>query len=270
MTTPWHPTDEDLILLFYGETDPVIARRLHEHLNGCAACRASWTELGDTLKLVDQASLPEPAAGFEGTMWERVQRALPAPLPEPVPVPRKSNSWLRTMLPIAATLTITTLAGAYAWREWHRPVVAPKSTPPTTTVAATTTKPDSKLAERVLLGAIDEHLQQAQMLLIELKNSPEGEGDFEFERSAADELISAGRLYRVAARQRGERQIAQMLDDLESVLVDVARSERSVRPEALKALRARMESQDLLFKVRVATKEVHERRRDLLTAAANE
>ena len=77
----------------------------------------------------------------------------------------------------------------------------------------------------------------------------------------------AGRLYRLAARQHGERQFAQMLDDLESVLLDVARSPDKVDADDLRLLRARIDSQDLLFKVRAAAKQVHERQRDLLTSA---
>jgi hypothetical protein len=63
--------------------------------------------------------------------------------------------------------------------------------------------------------------------------------------------------------------MAQMLDDLEAVLLDVARSRDQAAAGDMKALRARIESQDLLFKVRSATTQVHNRQRDLLTAANN-
>ena len=263
MSTSWHPTDEDLILHFYGEADAADARRIAEHVDGCAACRAAWMELGETLKLVDQAGMPEPGPEFERVMWARVQRALPAPRP---------SVWsIRVWLPAAATIALVAVAAGYSWRAWH-PATPPagKAGAPDLPKTAAPAKPNSTLAERVLLGALDDHFQQAQTLLVELKNAPEDSSDFDFERATADELISSGRLYRLAARQHGDRQFVQMLEELETALLDVARSEGNVRPEALKALRARIESQDLLFKVRVATKQVHERQKDLLTAAANE
>jgi len=266
--TNWHPTDEDLILHFYDEGGADEAHRIVEHLHDCAACRAVWAELGETFKLVDRAGMPEPGPGFERVMWARVQQALPAP--------RRAAWSIHVVLPIAATVTVCVLAGAYAWRVMH-PSSAPAATKTgapggTLAAVATTTKPDSALGERVLLSALDDHFQQAQTLLVELNNAPEDADDFTFERTSADELVSSGRLYRVAARQRGERQFVQMLEDLEGVLLDVARTENGLRPEALQALRARIESQDLLFKVRVATKQVHKRQKDLMTtaAAANE
>ena len=77
--TNWHPTEEDLVLHFYGETGPDEERRVDDHLASCSACRQSWTELGETLKLVDAATVPEPNEGFERVMWARVQQALPEP-----------------------------------------------------------------------------------------------------------------------------------------------------------------------------------------------
>jgi hypothetical protein len=257
MSMNWHPTDEDLILHFYGESGADDRRRVDGHLQVCASCRLAWTELGDTLKLVDQAAMPEPGPEFERVMWARVQQALPAP--------RRSAWTIRVLLPMAATILVSAFAGGYLWRTLHRP---PANT--ATQVAATapaTARSKAALSERVLLTALDDHFQQTQTLLIELKNAPEDATDFAFERAAADDLISSGRLYRVMARQNGDRQMADMLEDLEAVLLDVARSSDRVEAHDLQALRARIESQDLLFKVRSATRQVHERQKDLLTSA---
>jgi len=258
MSTNWHPTEEDLILHFYAEGDAADATRIDDHLRACPSCRASWLELGETLKLVDQAAIPEPGPGFERVMWARVQQALPAPKP---------SVWsVRYVLPIAATLFVTAIAGSYAWMTWHRgPAGVPAPDQPQT--VATATKPDPKLGERVLLTALEDHLQQAQMLLVELKNAPEEASDFDFERAMADELISSGRFYRASAQLHGQAQFAQMLDDLESVLLDIARSEKTVGKSDLKSVRARIDSQDLLFKVRATSKQVHERQKDLRSAA---
>jgi hypothetical protein len=205
--------------------------------------------------------MPEPGPGFERVMWARVQQALPA---------RRPSIWsVRVLLPVAATLVVTAMASGYAWMTWHR-APAGDSAPPQPQTTAATPKRDSHLGERVLLTALEDHLQQAQMLLVELKNAPEGASDFNFERMMADELISSGRLYRVSARQQGQAQYAQMLDELEAVLLDVARSDNKVGKSDLKSVRARIESQDLLFKVRATSKQVHERQRNLLSAAANE
>src|SRR6185295_6057844 len=120
MSMNHHLSDEDLILHFYGETGADDAHRVDEHLKGCASCRLTWTELGDTLKLVDQAGMPEPDPGFERVMWARVQQALPV---------RKRTAWaawpVRVALPMAATILVSTLSGVYIWRALHPATPAP-------------------------------------------------------------------------------------------------------------------------------------------------
>jgi hypothetical protein len=73
-------------------------------------------------------------------------------------------------------------------------------------------------------------------------------------------------LYRVTARQTGDLQFAQMLEDLESVLVEVARGPDTMSPDDLKSLRTRIQNEGLLFKVRAVTNEIHDRQRDFWTS----
>jgi len=262
MTTAHHPTDEDLILHFYGERDAAEGGRLDAHLEACPSCRAAWVELAETMQLVDRAAAPEPGPGFERVAWARVRAALPAR--------RRGWTW-RVALPLAATAVVSATAGGVAWHLLrHRAPAAPSRTAAEAPARPASAARPAPLGERVLLTALDDHFQQAQMLLVELKNAPDDTSDLEFERASADELVAASRLYGIAARQQGERQFAQTLDELEAVLVDLARSRDAVDPDELRALRARIDSQDLLFKVRAATKQVHEQQKNLLTAAAHE
>jgi hypothetical protein len=57
-----------------------------------------------------------------------------------------------------------------------------------------------------------------------------------------------------------------MLDDLESVLVDVSRGPDRMEGKALASLRKRIEGSDLLFKVRAVTDDIHRRQRNLAGA----
>ena len=58
-----------------------------------------------------------------------------------------------------------------------------------------------------------------------------------------------------------------MLEDLESVLVEVARGPEALNEKDLESLRARIDSQNLLFKVRAVTNQIHERQRNLSTSS---
>jgi len=123
--------------------------------------------------------------------------------------------------------------------------------------------------ERVLLIAVGDHLDRAQMVLAELVHaSGNGEVDISAEREWAQDLVSANRLYRQSAASAGERGVVSVLDDLERVLVELATSPDALSSDELGALRQRIEAQGIVFKIRVLGSQVRERQRTLLRAAS--
>jgi len=67
------------------------------------------------------------------------------------------------------------------------------------------------------------------------------------------------------ARQTGKVYLEGMLDDLEGVLVEVARSPAQVGRHDLDELRERIEDDALLFKVRAMTTEIRGRQQTLMS-----
>lgn len=251
-----HPTDEDLILHFYGESRLDQTTRLEAHLAGCAECRAAWENLSDTMTLVDTAAIPEPPDGFERVMWAQVQAALPAPR-----AAASGWSWWR-LAPVSGLLAAVMVLLA----------VSASAPPPSPMPADLAVAEDAARAfevrERVLLTALDSHLEQSEMLLVELMNAPDvDEREIEFEQATADDLVASGRLYRVTAAEQGAMALVQMLEDLESVLVDVARGPSTVGRTEMASLRARIDGEDLLFKVRAATNEVRGRQQAMFAVS---
>jgi hypothetical protein len=249
-----HPNEEDLILHFYGER-PEAEATIDEHLGICPSCQTTWTELRGTLQLVDDAPVPEPPAGFERVMWAKVQQQLSVKPPQ---------RWNFAPLALAATVLLAVALGAYVTRQLSSPGTAG------TTGAAANLGPVSSAdvargRERVLLTALDDHFQQSELLLVELLNSPETSGSLAFERATADDLIDSGRLYRVTAQQNGNVRLAAMLEDLELVLVEIARSPEQLDKKDLRSLRARIEDDNLLFKVRAVSQQIHDRQKALST-----
>ena len=250
-----HLSEDDLILLYYGEADAADEAPMHAHLSSCEACRAVWQELGHTLKLVDTAAVPEPPDGFERVVWARVQQALPEP----------ASTWTwRSLVPVLSFAAVALLAVALGF-QWPTTPAAPADAAPP--VASVTSRDHEGVRERVLLTALDSHFEQTELLLIELMNAPEEElSGFGFERVAADDLLASGRLYRATAEQTGNVRFAQMLDDLEPVLVEVARSPEQVDRTEISSLRSRINDGDLLFKVRAVTNDIRERQQEIVTA----
>ena len=194
-------------------------------------------------------AVPEPPEGFERVMWARVSQAIARE-----PRPARVWSW-RPLVPagvLAAAIVAVALAGRAGVRQETGTFVEGETED--ATVAARNMRQD----ERVLFTALDEHFQQAEALLVEVRNAPDRDS-LAAERVAADDLVSAGRLYRQSAESSGHAQLARMLDDLEPVLVEVARSPVRIDREDRQWLRTRIDDDNLLFKVRAITTDLRER-----------
>jgi hypothetical protein len=106
--------------------------------------------------------------------------------------------------------------------------------------------------ERILLLTVADHLEKSEMLLVELANTRDnGEFDISAERQLASRLRSDSRLYRQAARQSGQADVAALLEQLERVLMELANSPETIPSADLGELRVLLDEGDLLFKVRV-------------------
>jgi len=111
---------------------------------------------------------------------------------------------------------------------------------------------------------VGEHLERSEMVLLELAN---GEGrdpaDMRSAQQSAENLVAANRLFRLSASRAGEPGVANVLDELERVLLEVARGPAQLGPEQRAQLRRRIESGDILFKVRVLESTMRSREKQL-------
>jgi hypothetical protein len=274
-----HLTDDDLIQHFYAERQQGAADRdqpsVAEHLQACASCRDVWMELSETLKLVDEAPAPNPGTGFEQRLWARVQQQLPARAGGPdrlrqgINAPAPRVRWFAWMLPLAGIAAVVTVVLLNAGRRTAPSVAgAPSSAVATVPTPVDTAADARRSRERVLWSAAEDHLEQTEVLLVELMNSrAPNASDFTFARLAADDLVASGRLYRQTAEQSGDLRLAGVLEDVESVLVEVARSPERIGKKDFDSLRARIGGDSLLFKVRAVSSEIRERQKQSWTVA---
>jgi hypothetical protein len=260
-----HLTEDELTLHFYGDGHVDHEAAVDAHLRSCEACQAMWAEITQSLKMADAVMVPEPDAGFERAMWARIQQALPAGPPRSTvfeslfgtPETRgRLSGWFVPALSLAAAIAVVALAG----RGWQAGPRAVPAGPPAARAA------DPAGRERVLLTALGDHFQRSEMLLVEVMNATASPSqELGFERQTADDLVESSRLYRQAAQQNGNARLAQMLEDLESVLVEIARSPDRVDRTDFRTLRARIDQDDLLFKVRAVSKQLEDRQKNLST-----
>jgi hypothetical protein len=260
-----HLTQDDLVLYRYQESTDAAA--VERHLEACRQCRDEYAALERVLGLVETglgtSHVPEPAPSYERQVWMNIERRIAED--------RASHRWwmfwraegfgfgwggygLVPQLALAATIALL-LAGSFAIDSVVRPsspggVVKPVADGPREG-AAPETAGDAR--GRVLYAAVGEHLQRSELMLVEFNNvEANGSIDLTPQQEWAEDLVSENRLYRQSAAEAGEAQMVSVLDDLERVLLEVAHAPERADGEALQRLRTRLDTQDLLFKVRVA------------------
>jgi hypothetical protein len=246
-----HLTDDDLILHYYGETSPGDERQTAGHLQECGLCRAEYTRLQRVLASIDERSVAmEPGPAFERTVWARLEPGLE-------PARRSWVGWLLTSpapLGLAAAVVVLVVGAFFAGRALSPAPAAP--------AAAAVAAAADQIRERILLADVGDHLDRSQMALVELVSADEEASlDISGDRSRAEQLVNDNRLYRQTAEETGEVALSELLDEIERVLTEVAASPASGSSRDLADVRRRIESRDLLFKVRVVASAVRERQK---------
>jgi hypothetical protein len=245
-TDHMHLNDDELVLHYYGELDKAPEARATEHLASCGECRASYSRLQQVLTAVDTCPTPELPEGFERVVWARLQ-------PELAALKRGRFSWFVLSPAYAGLVAAVFLLVAGAFFAGRMSTPGPSGRPPEQVA--------SKLRERVLLADLGDHLDRSQAMLVELVSGDASHADLAAERLRAEQLVSDNRLYRQTAAQTGNAALVTVLDELERVLVDVAAGPDVVSASDLDQMREHIETNGLLFKVRVLSSEVRDRQK---------
>jgi hypothetical protein len=257
-----HVHEDDLTLLYYDELAAADARQARAHLDACVECRARQEELGRVLAMVDDSDVPEPDASFESLMWRRLQPALraerrPGRGPALTGLAGRLRAWLSPQTSgrweLAGGLAALVLVAFVAGRFWPASPVGP---------AAPGAAPQTAdaLRERVLLSALGDHFDRTEAMLVELVGTPRGDRvSIAGEQRRAGDLLAATRLYRRAAVEAGDTNVADVLESLQRILVEVTGSPSELSAYELQALQTRIEKQELLFKLRIASSAVRHR-----------
>lgn len=250
-----HPSHDDLVLHYYGESaDP---EALETHVAACPECRAAFESLRTAMSAVATDEAPARGEDYGAQVWQRLEPRLrieglvrPASLQPAVNARRsqRSGTFAPRRLAWTGALAASLVAAFLLGRYTPRPDGVGTSGP---------------VRERILLLAVGDHLDRSQVVLLELLNAdPQTSLDVTAERRSAENLLSDNRLYRQAAVRSGDTGVARTLEELERVLIEVANGPSELGPQDLAALRRRIESQGVLFRVRVIGSQIREREKE--------
>lgn len=239
-----HLSEEQIVLHYYGDAEE--AAEVERHLAACAECRAEFARVQSLLQQIEPLEVPEPAAGFEEKTWLNLRDRLPV-----------KGSFLKRLFgtqqkwALAGAMVVLLAVAFLAGRFWPRP--GPQ---------VVQQQPSLVNPQRVVLVAVGDHLERSQMLLVEIMNAnTKGPIDFSSEQAQARDLLDSNHLYRVSSQQAGDPQVARLLDQLGRVLAEIANGPAEVSPGDLEQVRHTIQSEGLLFKVRVVGSEVNSRAR---------
>jgi len=243
-----HITDDDLILLFYGEHEnSALAAIVAES----EELSARFDALSAELRLTDNFVPPVREDDYDAEVWQQISSRLADDHPvsghhwkgwlASISQPRFS---LAGALSIALVAVLAFMLGRNGGQELNTDL--PGSLNGTAVALAGID------ANRLLTRSVSGHLQEVNLVLTQFVNSTEsGSKEAEY----ATDMLVANRLYRQAARSQGKHKLAAFLADLEPLLIELAYEAQS----GSSATRERMQNEvkdGLLFRVRVMNKQL--------------
>jgi hypothetical protein len=238
-----HLTEEELIEHYYSED--FYKAEAEVHLQACKHCAQAYEELGKLLGSVRAPEAPVRGSEYGAQVWQSIQGSL-----RPYQAKRKRSFFRWPQLAYAAACLLF-LAGAFlAGRMWEhahtKPLLA--SNP-------------QQAKERVVLFVLDNHLDRSERLLVQLNHAGAEEEKVDFPLQAeAQQLLTDNRLYRQSIAQTNDPLLAAALDHLERVLLEVANSPDQLNSADIARIEKEMNTQGLLFQIRVLRTKVSEQK----------
>jgi Putative zinc-finger len=257
--------DFDVVLYFYDEMDPEDRARATAHLRVCGSCRQRLEDLHAIRRaLAERPAVDGPPAGDWSGFMRRLDEAVGVARPlqqasRPAVLEHDGKRWsVRHLVPLAAVLALVTIGVFMAARfrsfdASDRAVTAASSpvTTANTTVPATSAAPQAP--DRALREVTAEHLERSKLVVLGLATRDPDHttaDDWQYERKLAETLLTDTRLYRLAAQDRGVSDVARVMRDLETVLLEASLSDTSDR-NALGRVQRLINKRDLVVKMQV-------------------
>jgi hypothetical protein len=271
-----HISDDELVAHYYGELTEADEARTAAHLDECEACRSNHARLKRVMAAVDMATMPEPPADFEATVWQRLQPSIAADV-----VRNGKDAWSPGSIwklggwgTMAAGLLLAAFLAGRMWpgesadqsANGARGANGASSASANGAAGGASAGAGSETGadpfrERVLLVDLGDHFDRTEQALVEFVSRTDATRDAEV-RGRTEDLVVANRLYRGTAEVTGDQAVTDVLDDLERTLIEIAGVPANAPASELEAIRRRIDARDLLFKLRVMRMELEQRAND--------
>lgn len=245
-------------LYFYGELPQPERAAVQAHLARCAECRAALEDLSVIrAALANRPDVATPPGGDWSGFMRRLNAAVAAEQSPRGPLQaiavRPLRRQLAPYLAVAATLALVTVAVITVLNRRPLPdttsvVTAPptagtEAAQPVRHASLTATDPDPGL-----LAVSGEHFERSKLVVLGLVTKSGPQDDWAYERDLASSLLGDTRLYRQAAEERGMQPLADVMGDLELVLLQTSMADQP-NEASLHQLQRLIRRRDLLTKM---------------------
>jgi Putative zinc-finger len=261
MTTCLRQASGEVELYFYDELDPSTRASVEQHLLSCSECRRALEELS-TIRaaLATRPVVDAPVDGDWSAFTIRLNETIALEssakrvAADPPPVEYRALRYA-PYLATAAVLTLVTSTIVYVSRTTARP----EPVPPTPVaehverpVATPTAAPAVRENPEAGFAALSEqHFERSKLVVLGLANKDPRRAtneDWAYERGLASGLLDDTRLYRMAAEERGMKNLASVMGDLELVLLQTSLAEKP-DPDTLERIQRLIHKRDLVTKM---------------------
>jgi hypothetical protein len=252
-----------LELYFYGELTGTERDAVERHLRGCAECRLALEELTVIrAALESQPVVSAPPDGDWSGFMARLQLAVRADAaarggsPSHNVVAFRSRNRLIFGFAMAALVTLVTLSVLLLVRDRAAPNDgAASAVAPAPAAAQPAASRELPAADPALAQASGQHFERSKLVVLGLATKDAAvskPADWDYERNLATSLLNDTRLYRQAAESRGMTALANVMRDLELVLLQTSMAEEP-DAESLAQLQRLIRRRDLITKMDVVT-----------------
>lgn len=240
--------EQELLMLYLmDELDPREAEELEQRMKNDKKLREEHRLLERSLQMMKDEVPADPGPQYWRTFYSRLQPRL-----KNGNVFKRVFEWLAPRHGLQFAGVLVTLAvifivtGLFIYQY-----IAPNGPRPSIINTTVKIKPVRGFLENVAY----DHLERSRLLLQEMVNISSDEGDLQERlmetRMRGERLLSDNRTYRQAAIQQNDSKLESLLDDLETVLLDIANLEPDDADYELPSLKRRILKKNLLIKIEI-------------------
>jgi len=254
--SPCKKYEARLTAKIFGELNAVEAGKLQEHLAACVRCSSFLAEMENALGQLGAPRRPQMPEHFWESYWHRLAQRLEKEeraTPAREPAFGRLMNWLREkwiaqplLIPlgraagILALLVLGVLVGHYWWpqdRNENQPMT--HSTSPPMPVVQTRAEQWLERSKILLLGVVNEDL------------SGEVQPDFSHQRQVSRHLLTEARALNRELDPAANRQMLQLINQLELILLQIANLEAEHDLSAIELVREGVARNGLLLKINI-------------------